>query len=79
MLSPVLNTIAAFAFTTFVVCWIGAVVVDRSCGEGGIGRRTLAIILLVAGLAGGWAAVQSWHTGELRHDQTLEADYELRR
>ena len=79
MLSPVLNTIAAFAFTAFVVGWIGAVVVDRSCGEAGIGRRTLAIILLVAGLAGGWAAVQSWHAGELRHDQTLEADYESRR
>jgi|TARA_E500000331_G_scaffold307342_1_gene312179 MFS family permease len=79
MLSPMLNTIAAFAFAAFIAGWISALVIDRSRGPDGIGRRGFALIVLIALIAGTLAASLSWQRGEFQEDQTLEKDYELNR
>ena len=79
MLSPMLNTIAAFAFAAFIAGWISAIVIDRSCGSDGIGRRGFVLIVLIAIIAGTLAGSLSWQRGEFQEDQTLERDYELNR
>ena len=79
MLSPLLNTIVAFAFAAFIAGWISALVIDRSCGPDGMGRRGFVVIVLIALIAGTLASSLSWQRGELREDQTLERDYELNR
>ena len=79
MLSPLLNTIAAFAFAAFIAGWISAIVIDRSCGSDGIGRRGFVLIVLIALIAGTLAGSLSWQPGEFRENQMLERDYELNR
>ncbi len=79
MLSPLLNTIAAFAFAALITGWISALIIDRSYGPDGIGRRGFVLIVLIAIIAGTLAGSLSWQRGEFREDQTLERDYELDR
>ena len=79
MLSPLLNTIVAFAFAAFIAGWISALVIDRSCGPDGMGRRGFVVIVLIALIADTLAGSLSWQRGEFREDQTLERDYELDR
>ncbi|MDG2409397.1 MAG: hypothetical protein P8M53_10350 [Pirellulales bacterium] len=79
MLSPLLNTIAAFAFAAFIAGWISAIVIDRSCGSDGIGRRGFLLIVLIAIIAGTLAGSLSWQPGEFQENQAIERDYELKR
>ena len=79
MLSPLLNTIAAFVFAAFIAGWISAIVIDRSCGSDGIGRRGFLLIVLIAIIAGTLAGSLSWQPGEFQENQAIERDYELKR
>ena len=79
MLSPLLNTIAAFASAAFIAGWISAIVIDRSCGSDGIGRRGFLLIVLIAIIAGTLAGSLSWQPGEFQENQAIERDYELKR
>ena len=79
MLSPLLNTIAAFAFAAFIAGWISAIVIDRSCGSDGISRRGFVLIVLIALIAGTLAGSLSWQPGEFQENQAIERDYELNR
>ena len=79
MLSPLLNTIVAFGFAAFIAGWISALIIDRSCGPDGMGRRGFVVIVLIALIAGTLAGSLSWQRGEFRDAQTLERDYELDR
>ena len=76
MISPILNTFLAFAFTVCVTGWVTALLIDRCCGQRGISLRGLWLILVVALLAGTLAGFASWQRGEFRNDQTLEIDYQ---
>jgi MFS family permease len=79
MLSPLLNTIAAFTFAALITGWISALIIDRSCVPDGIGRRGFVLIVLIAVIAGTLAGSLSWQPGEFQEDQAIERDYELNR
>ncbi len=79
MLSSVLNTLFAFAFTALMSSWIIALLVDRCCGKKGISSRQLLMILALAMIAGVTAGIASWNATEFRQDQLLEIDYERQR